>query len=192
MRYTVFDVETPNVANNRMSAIGIVVMEDDQIRERFSSLIDPECHFDDFNVMLTGISPEMVEDAPIFAQLWPKIRPYFENSVLVAHNAQFDMAVLAKCLQHYGMVWKETAQYICTCRMGKQCLPMLQNHRLNTLCDYYGIDLMHHRADSDALACAEILRRLAKREDVRAHLRDYDMNAIRTLPAPKRPYRCRK
>jgi DNA polymerase-3 subunit epsilon len=185
MRYTVFDVETPNYANNRMSAIGIVVMEDDQIRQRFYSLVNPECHFDGFNVALTGITPEMVADAPTFDQLWPQIRSYFDNAILMAHNAQFDMAVLAKCLQHYGITWKDTAQYICTCRMGKPCLPMLANHKLNTICDYYGIELEHHQADSDALACAEIFRRLSRMTDARPYLRRYDMHAIRTLPQQK-------
>ena len=57
MRYTVFDVETPNRANDRMSAIGIVVIEDDQIVDAFYSLVNPEVPFDDFNVALTGITP---------------------------------------------------------------------------------------------------------------------------------------
>ena len=139
MRYTVFDVETPNSANNRMSAIGIVVLEDAQIVDRFYSLVQPDTHFDPFNMELTGITPEMVASAPNFARLWPQIRPFMEDAVLVAHNAQFDMAVLSKCLRAYEIEWKPMAEYICTCKMSGQCLPNLANHRLNTLCDYYRI-----------------------------------------------------
>lgn len=116
MRYTVFDVETPNYANNRMSAIGIVIMEDDRIVERFYSLVDPQARFDPFNIALTGITPEMVADAPSFDVLWPRIKKYMDDAVLVAHNAQFDMAVLSKCLRDYGIYWRDTAAYICTCK----------------------------------------------------------------------------
>ena len=181
MRYAVFDVETPNYANNRMSAVGIVVMEDDRIVTRFSSLINPEARFDPFNVALTGITPEMVADAPTFGQLWPEIKPLFEDAILVAHNAQFDMAVLSKCLRAYGIFWKEQTSYICTCKMSRGCLPFLENHKLNTLCDYYGLALDHHRADSDALACAQILRLLVKMTDRQAYLRQYDLMTGKTL-----------
>lgn len=183
MRYTVFDVETPNSANNRMSAIGIVVLEDAQIVDRFYSLVQPDTHFDPFNMELTGITPEMVASAPNFARLWPQIRPFMEDAVLVAHNAQFDMAVLSKCLRAYGIEWKPMAEYICTCKMSGLCLPHLANHRLNTLCDYYRIPLDHHQADSDALACAKLLLWMAGQVDKNRFLRKYDLQTGRTLPA---------
>ena len=181
MRYTVFDVETPNYANDRISAIGIVVMEDDRIVASFTSLVNPETRFDPFNIELTGITPAMTANAPTFGQLWPEICPLMDNTVLVAHNAQFDMAVLSKCLRAYGIFWKKTASYICTCKMSRGCLPHLANHKLNTICDYYGLALDHHKADSDALACAQILQRLAKATDCQAYLRQYDLIKGKTL-----------
>ena len=69
MRYIVFDVETPNRYNSRMSAIGISVIEDGRIVEDFYSLVDPEQPFDWFNTRLTGISEESVAGAPCFPQL---------------------------------------------------------------------------------------------------------------------------
>ena len=68
-RFIAFDVETPNAYNHRMSSIGVAVIEQGKIVESFSSLIDPETHFDAFNISLTGISPEMVETAPTFPEL---------------------------------------------------------------------------------------------------------------------------
>ena len=182
MRYTVFDVETPNSANNRMSAIGIVVLEDERVVDRFDSLVQPDTHFDPFNMELTGITPEKVTSAPNFVQLWPQIRPLMEDAVLVAHNAQFDMAVLSKCLRAYGIDWKDTVQYICTCKMSGVCLPRLANHRLDTLCGYYQIPLDHHQADSDAMACAELLMRMSPLVDRNGFLRNYDLRVGRTLP----------
>ena len=157
-KFTVFDVETPNRESSRMSAIGITLMEDGVITKEFYSLVNPETYFDYFNTQLTGISEQTVRDAPTFPELWESIEPMMADGLLVAHNAVFDMGVLKKCLQGYGIRWKPTADYLCTVQMGRKLLPGM-SHKLNVLCDYYGIDLNHHQADSDSRACAEILRR---------------------------------
>ncbi len=161
MRYIAFDVETPNRYNNRMSAIGISVIEDGQIVDAFYSLVDPEQPFDWFNTRLTGISAESVSGAPTFPALWEQIEPVLSSGVLVAHNASFDMGVLRHCLCDYGIAWKPAVQALCTVVMGRSLLPGI-SHKLNDMCDYYGICLDHHRADSDSNACAEILIRYLK------------------------------
>ena len=74
-RYIAFDVETPNHLNNRMSAIGITVIEDGAVVDQFFSLVNPETHFDYFNVQLTGINEEIVRNAPTFPEVWEKIEP---------------------------------------------------------------------------------------------------------------------
>ena len=155
-RFTVFDVETPNGANDRMSAIGITVIEDGVIADEFYSLVNPETHFAPFNVQLTGISEELVRDAPTFPEVWKKIEPILSEGMAVAHNAVFDLGVLKKCLCGYGIQWKPYTRYLCTVQMGRRLLPGM-GHKLNELCDYYGIPLEHHRAASDSRACAEIL-----------------------------------
>ena len=155
-RYIVFDVETPNRFNNRMSAIGITIIENGNITRKLYSLINPETNFDFFNIQLTGINEEMVNGKPTFPKIWSKIEPIINNGTLVAHNAQFDLSVLKCCLHDYGINWKSQIQYLCTVQIGRKMLPKM-NHKLNTLCDYYGIELNHHHAGSDSLACAEIL-----------------------------------
>lgn len=157
-RYVVFDVETPNRFNNRISAIGISVVEDGRIADEFFSLVDPEQPFDWFNAQLTGISEETVFDAPSFPAVWEQIEPIMSSGILVAHNASFDMGVLRKCLAGYEIAWKPYAKAICTVLMGRSLLPGI-SHRLNDMCDYYGICLNHHQADSDSRAAAEILLR---------------------------------
>ena len=87
MRYVVFDVETPNRYNDRMSAIGITVIEDGAVTDSFFSLVDPETHFDYFNTRLTGISAQTVIGAPDFPKLWEQIEPIMSSGILVAHNA---------------------------------------------------------------------------------------------------------
>ena len=157
-RFVCFDVETPNARNDRMSAIGITVVDDGVVTEEFFSYVNPEEPFDAFNTELTGISAETVASAPTFRELWPEIKGLMSSGVLVAHNAPFDMGVLKKCLKDYGIVWKDRASYICTVRIGRKILPDI-SHRLNEMCRYYGIGLDHHKADSDSRACAEILIR---------------------------------
>ena len=63
-RFIAFDVETPNSANDFMSAIGITVVEAGEIVQRFSTLVNPETYFHPFNVQLTGITPDMASTYP--------------------------------------------------------------------------------------------------------------------------------
>ena len=157
-RYIVFDVETPNRMSDRMSAIGITVIEDGMITDEFYSLVNPETHFDYFNTRLTGISEETVWDAPTFPEVWTQIEPLMSDGLLAAHNAVFDMNVLKRCLHDYQIEWKPYARYVCTVQMGRRLLPGM-SHKLNALCEYYDIKLDHHQAGSDSRACAEILLR---------------------------------
>ena len=152
-RFIAFDVETPNHLSDRMSAI-----------------------FDYFNTRITGISEETVWDAPTFPELWPEIEPLMSGGLLVAHNAVFDMGVLKKCLQHYEIDWKPYVRYICTVQMGRRILPGI-SHKLDVLCDYYGIELDHHQAASDSRACAKILLRyLEQGADIRKSIRTCSLN----------------
>ena len=184
-RFIIFDVETPNYRCNRMSAIGITVLEDGVVTNEFSSLINPETDFDAFNIRLTGIDEELVRDAPTFPELWPQIEPLMSSGLLVAHNAVFDLGVLKKCLDYYEIDWKPYARYLCTVQMGRRILPGM-SHKLNTLCDYYGIALNHHHAESDSHACAEILLRyLESGADVRLQFlkQPHCLRGYRLFPA---------
>ena len=173
--YIVFDVETPNRANNRMSAIGISAIKDNRIIANYFSLVDPETHFDYFNTQLTGIDAAKVKGAPNFAELWETIGPIMSKGILVAHNAAFDMSVLRQCLRSYGISWKQTADYLCTVQIGRRVLPGMK-HSLNIMCDHYGISLDHHQADSDSHACAEILLRyIESGVDVDSYIKKYKL-----------------
>lgn len=172
-RYIAFDVETPNHENNRMSAIGITVIENGEITDEFYSLVNPETYFDYFNTRLTGISEDSVAQSPAFDEVWQKIKPLMESGMLVAHNAVFDLGVLKKCLQAYGIEWRPYTRYICTVQAGRRLLPGI-SHKLNDMCDYYNISLNHHHAASDSRACAEILLRyIQDGADISKKIRTY-------------------
>ncbi len=173
-KYTVLDVETPNGKNDRISAIGIVTVENGSITEKYYTLVDPETYFDVFNVELTGITPDSVCGMPKFNEVWKKIECELANSVVVAHNAVFDLGVIKKCLEHYGIPHKRYIDYICTFRAGKLLLPHLPNHKLNTLCDHFGFELDHHNALSDALNCAKLLLEYESVLPLSGLIRQYD------------------
>ena len=182
-KLVVFDVETPNRYNDRISAIGITVLEDGYIADEYYSLVNPEAHFDYFNSALTGITPDDVRFAPTFPQLWEEIKPIFDGGVLAAHNAPFDMGVLSKCLLSYGIGYKRYIDYACTCQMARRIYPHLPNHRLDTLCDYLLISLDHHNAGSDSLAAAKLLQCcLGNGADIEKFKRGYDLILSRTIP----------
>ena len=177
-RFIAFDVETPNLRNDRISAIGISIIDDNRITDDFYSLVNPETYFDDFNTSLTGINENTIKDSPIFSQIWQQIEPLMTDGLLVAHNAVFDMGVLKKCLQHYGIAWKESVPYLCTVQIGRRMLPGM-SRKLNVLCDYYGIPLDHHQADSDSRACAQILLRYIESGiDVKSHIKTFHFGKV--------------
>ena len=186
MRYTgrivAFDVETPNSHNDRISSIGITVVENGIIADNLYYLVNPETYFDMFNVQLTGITPEMAKNSPNFYELWKTIGPIMGSGLLLAHNAPFDMSVLAKCLRDYRISRPLYVNYACTCQIGRRVLPHCRNHRLNTLCSYLDICLDHHNAGSDSLACAKLMQYyMASGVNLRHFIRTYDMINIKTL-----------
>lgn len=178
-----FDVETPNARNDRISAIGITLIENGEITRSFGVPVDPETHFDAFNIALTGITPESVRGKMNFPALWERIGPAFTENLLLAHNAPFDMRVLAKCLQHYEIDFPETLSYACTCNMARRFYPHLSHHGLADMCELFGITLDHHKADSDALACAKLALKYADYgKDLTPFFRRYDIERMKTLP----------
>lgn len=181
-RIIAFDVETPNSYNDRMSAIGIAVIQEEKVFRTFYTLVNPETHFDAFNISLTGISPQAVQDAPTFPELWERIGRFMQSGVLLAHNAAFDMRVLGCCLKDYGIESPRYLTYACTVQMGRRCFPYLPNHKLDTLCGALDIPLNHHQADSDSRACAELLLRYRQKGlDMQPFLRTYDLKNLCTL-----------
>lgn len=152
-----FDVETPNGNNDRISSIGIAVIEDGIITEAYNQLINPECEFWSRNINLTGITPKGTADAPTFNIYWDSIKELFENNILVAHGAtSTDLCILYKTLAAYEIV-PPTLKFLCTLDLSRKMYPELPKHGLSELCDQFNIPLKHHDSGSDSRACAELL-----------------------------------
>lgn len=164
--YTVFDVETPNRKNDSICSIGIVRVEEGEVKFAKHYLVDPKDSFDAFNVSIHGISQSMVRGQPSFSKLWEEISGYFLGNVLVAHNASFDLSVLSKCIRGCGQVIPELYS-LCTMKLSKRFYSELGSYRLNNMCDHFHVGLMnHHNALDDALACQGIFSCIRERHEI--------------------------
>ena len=162
--YVVLDLETPNALNNSITSIAILIVEDNLVVKSIDQLINPESHFDKFNIDLTGISPEDVEDSPTFDEYWPKIMDYLTDNVIVGHNVKFDLLVISRTLDNYKMDIPEF-DYYCTWKLSKKYLK-LNSYRLSDIAKHIGFEYNSHIAIDDALASHTVFEHLNKKEDI--------------------------
>lgn len=153
------DFETANNQMASVCSVGVAVMEDGVIIDHYYSLIKPEenvSYFSPYNIRVHGITAKDVEAAPAFSEIYRELTGYFEDAVLVAHNARFDMNCLKQTCLNTGKKIP-VLEYFDTVELCKRVFSNLKHHRLNDVCDYIGIELDHHNALSDANGCLEIV-----------------------------------
>ena len=160
MKYVALDFETGNASPLSACALGASIFEDGALVREQVSLIRPPAgarkfHWD--NVRVNHITEKMVADAPPFDAVWQNLADEAEGSVLVCHNAMFDVGVLNACLAHYHLPIP-ACRYVCTVKVARRVWPGLVNHKLDTVSDALGIALDHHEAGSDARAAGLILQ----------------------------------
>lgn len=159
LSFTAVDFETSAWKKASACAVGVVQVRGGVIVEQFYSLLKPPV-FPHWNYTeVHGITRAMVEAAPTFPDVWPRLKSLLADGPFVAHNARFDWAVLTRSMEHYGLPALEIER-ICTLRLAQQKCPDLARHDLATVAAHLGIDLTHHHAASDARACAEVAIRL--------------------------------
>lgn len=159
MRLVAIDFETANAMPESACSVGFIVFDEGVEIDSFYTLIKPKKQHGQFhwgNISIHGIRPQDVDGAPGFDEVYKRIKPYFEDSVFVAHNADFDMRVFAKCCFAWDLPLPDL-RYFCSVKLAKTMFPYLKHHRLNDCCQYIGIELDHHNAKSDAEACGQIV-----------------------------------
>ena len=160
MKYVALDFETGNASPLSACALGASIFEDGALVREQVSLIRPPAGARKFhwcNVRVNHITEKMVADAPPFDAVWQNLADEAEGSVLVCHNAMFDVGVLNACLAHYHLPIP-ACRYVCTVKVARRVWPGLVNHKLDTVSDALGIALDHHEAGSDARAAGLILQ----------------------------------
>mgnify|MGYP004465747201 CR=1 FL=1 len=160
MNFIAMDYETAAGQRATACSVALVVVRDSRVVDSFYSLINPEVKFSPYNVQVHHITERMVQDAPTWPELWPHIQSFFTaNQLVAAHNATFDVSVVRKSLERYGLPPVQF-QYIDTVRTSKFFYPQLPNHKLDTVSQALQIELAnHHNALDDSYACARILLR---------------------------------
>lgn len=160
MDFVAIDFETATSKYTSICSMGICIVEDSKIVNRKEILIKPvPFEFNDYNIKIHGITPDMVLTKPTFDMYWDEIKPYLENKTIVAHNAMFDVGALCATLDLFGIEYP-SFNYLCTVRLSQLAYPELSSHKLNNLCDALNVRFMHHNANDDAYACASVLLRI--------------------------------
>ncbi|MFR4161481.1 MAG: PolC-type DNA polymerase III [Paraclostridium sordellii] len=155
--FVVFDIETTGFSNtnDKITEIGAVKIENFKVVDRFSELVNPEVDISYKIQELTGITNDLVSDKPTIEEILPKFLEFVGDSVLVAHNAEFDMGFISQKSREQGLEFKNKS--VDTLTLARVLLPHLKRHRLNVIAKDLGIPLLnHHRAVDDAEATAHI------------------------------------
>ncbi len=160
--YVVFDLETTglDVMSNGITEIGAVKIVGGKLTEQFTTLIKPDYPISEEIVKITGITEEMVKDAPKISSVIPDFMKFIDGVVLVAHNAEFDTKFIKRFAgaEEYELKNK----ILDTVELARSTLPFLRKHDLHTIAEHFGIAFHHHRALSDAYATAEALIEMMK------------------------------
>jgi DNA polymerase III epsilon subunit family exonuclease len=166
--FVVVDVETTGAKTPpcRITEIGAYRVTGGRIVAEFQTLVNPETIIPPFIVQLTGITNEMVRDAPIFADVAHTWLDFADEAVLVAHNAQFDVRFLNHEIARVFPGRRMANSNLCTVKLSRRIFPGLLNYRLHTVAEHFAIPIYNrHRAAGDALATAEIFLRMLDRLD---------------------------
>ena len=161
--YVAFDLETTGLyaRRDRIIEIGAVRMKNGQEIDRFQTFVDPGCTLEKRTVELTGITDEMLRGAPEIQQALPAFLSFVKDSVLVAHNASFDISFIEKACAEQGIDQAFTC--VDTLALSQNLLPQLNRFSLDVVAKEFELeDFNHHRAGDDALICGKIMGRLVE------------------------------
>lgn len=156
--YVVFDIETTGLSKEKemITEIGAVKVADGKIIDRFSTFVNPQRPISAEITKLTGITDDMVKDAPTIENVLPEFLKFCEDTVLVAHNASFDTGFIRIAVERAGL-GELHHTIVDTLELARALLPELNKHKLDIVCEHLGVTLNgHHRAVNDAEATAEV------------------------------------
>ncbi len=154
----VLDFETTglNPLNDRIIEIGAVLLEGGEIKDTFSTFVNPGIPLPPNIIELTGIQNSDVASAPTAAQTLPKFLEFLKDYPIAAHNAGFDAAFLKQELARLGL--ERQSPQLDTLVLAQKLYPQLKRYRLSALCKFLGVTLRNaHRAVHDARATAKCL-----------------------------------
>ncbi|MFL5739281.1 MAG: exonuclease domain-containing protein [Flavisolibacter sp.] len=159
--YAIVDIETTGgyASANGIIEICIQVFDGSEVVEHFETLINPGQPIPRYIQAFTGITNEMVVDAPRFEEVAEKVFTYLQGNIFVAHNVNFDYSFIKSHLESCG--YNLNAKKLCTVRLSRQIFPGFASYSLGNLCHSLEINLENrHRAGGDASATVILFRKL--------------------------------
>lgn len=170
MLFAVADIETTggHASSNGITEIAIIIHDGEKVLQVYETLVNPHQPIPYFIQKLTGITDEMVQLAPSFEEIAPKLYDLLQGKIFVAHNVNFDYSFLHHQFSTLG--YHLQCQKLCTVRFARKVIPKLASYSLGKLCAHLQIPVYNrHRAGGDATATAQLLQLLLK-NDVNNHL----------------------
>ncbi len=164
--FAIVDIETTGsyAAANQITEIAIFIFDGKKIIDEYVTLINPMSPIPFHIQTLTGITDEMVQDAPTFKDVAENIYQMLRGRIFVAHNVHFDYSFILAGLKNEGYDWK--AQRLCTVRLARKIFPGFPSYSLGKICQSLGIPLSdRHRAFGDAKATVELFRQIYERDE---------------------------
>ncbi len=155
--FVVFDIETTGLSphSDNLTEIGAVKVQNCEIVDSFSTFVNPKMDISYQIQELTRITNEMVKDAPSLEEALPEFLEFAKDSVLVAHNADFDTGFIYQKCQQLGLEYN--FEKVDTLTLARIINTNLKRFSLDKVCKDMGVVLSgHHRAVNDAQATAEV------------------------------------
>ena len=169
--FIVLDLETTGASPTTgcaITEIGAIAIRGGEILEEFSSFVNPQVALPEYIVNLTGITDEMLIDAPLINEVFPDFIEFIdrhEHVHLVAHNAPFDIGVLKAAATQLSHIWPKY-EVIDTVKLARRVIERseIENYKLGTLSQFFNTKaLPNHRALDDVKTTVEVLHRLIER-----------------------------
>jgi DNA polymerase-3 subunit epsilon len=168
--YAIVDIETTGsyAAANGITEIAIYVFDGEKVVDKFETLINPCQPIPGYIQAMTGISDEMVENAPVFEKVADKVHQLLQDKIFVAHNVNFDYSFIKSQLNYCGFDFN--TKKLCTVRLSRKIFPGLPSYSLGNLCRSLNIEMNnHHRAAADAQATVTLFN-LILQNDKQEHI----------------------
>jgi DNA polymerase-3 subunit epsilon len=159
--YAIVDIETTGgyAAGNGITEISINIFDGEKIVEEFETLVNPNQAIPKYIQAFTGISNEMVRNAPSFEEIAEKVYTILQGNIFVAHSVNFDYSFIKSHLDFYG--YSLNTKKLCTIRLSRQIFPGYPSYSLGSLCQSLNIELKNrHRAGGDAKATVVLFQKL--------------------------------
>ena len=155
--FVAIDFETANRNKASACSLGLAIVAEGAVASTLCwRFRPPELRFNAQHSRLHGITTHTAAGWPELADVWGQILPYLAGQLIVAHYAQFDIAVLQRSLDQYGIPYPRV-EYTCTWLIAKRTWAGLGSYSLPNLASRLAVKVDHHEAGSDATACAHVL-----------------------------------